>query len=126
MGCGVGTQALHLAAAGFRVRGIDIVPKAVGTARAAAASRGLNVEFSVGDFYHNDPDGPYELVLDRSVLSNANDHSERARFADRVASALAPGGWWLNITPCADNRDPHDPKGGPDPRGYPRLTLIGP
>ena len=121
VGCGVGTQALYLAAAGFNVRGIDIVETAVETARTEAARRVLDVEFSVGDFLCDDPGGPYELVLDRSVLANAKDESERSRFAERVASVLAPGGWWVDITGSADNRDPD---GGPDPRGYPRLTFA--
>ena len=33
VGCGVGTQALHLAAAGFKVQGIDISETAVQRAR---------------------------------------------------------------------------------------------
>jgi SAM-dependent methyltransferase len=121
IGCGVGTQTLHLASLGFRIRGIDIVPKAVEIARSRSAGRGLDVEFTVGDIYNDDLGGPYDLAFDRSVLSDAEDHGERVQFAKRVSSALVQGGWWLNITGCADNRGPD---GGPDDRGYPRHTLA--
>jgi hypothetical protein len=112
---------MHLAAAGYRVHGLDIVPRAVEAARTEANRRGLSVTFSVADFFKDDPGGRYDLVFDRSVISNARDHEERVQFASRVASALLPGGWWLNVTGCADNRAAD---GAPDTRGYPRLTLI--
>lgn len=121
VGCGVGTQALHLATAGFKVRGIDIVKSAIDTARSEAVRRVLDVEFTVSDFFHNDPGGPYDLVFDRSVISNFEDQSQRGEFAERVACVLKPRGWWIDVTGCADNRGPD---GGPDPRGYPRLSLA--
>ena len=34
---------------------------------------------------------------------------------------LVPGGHWISLTGCADNRDPVT--GEPDPRGYPRHSL---
>ena len=121
VGCGVGTQALHLEEAGFNVQGIDIVETAIATARSEAVRRGLKAEFTVGDFYRDDLGGTYDLVFDRSFISNAEDQLERTKFAERVASVLKPEGWWIDVTGCADNRDPD---GGPDTRGYPRLTLT--
>ncbi len=120
VGCGFGTQTLHLAEAGFNVHGIDIVDTAVRSARSDATRRNINVEFTVGDFFHNDLKGPYNLVFDRSFISNAENQLERTKFAERVASVLTSGGWWIDVTGCADNRRPD---GGPDTRGYPRLTL---
>ena len=35
--------------------------------------------------------------------------------------ARVPGGHWISLTGCADNRDPET--GEPDPRGYPRHSL---
>ena len=121
VGCGVGTQALHLAETGFSVQGIDIVESAVSRARSEATRRSLDVEFTVGDFFHDDLRGPYDLVFDRSVLTVAEDRSERLKFVERVASVLTPGGWWIDVTGCADNHGPDDE---PDTRGYPRLTLA--
>src|SRR6476661_6426288 len=47
--CGVGTQALGLAARGYRVHASDISPGALGRCETEAASRGLSIETSVAD-----------------------------------------------------------------------------
>jgi len=47
--CGIGTQALGLAALGHRVTASDLSPGAVDRARGEAARRGLDVAFSVAD-----------------------------------------------------------------------------
>ena len=51
-GCGSGNWSVPLAAAGHRVRGLDVSPRMVAAARAAAAARGLaeaEASFVVGD-----------------------------------------------------------------------------
>jgi SAM-dependent methyltransferase len=47
--CGIGTQALPLAAVGYRVTGTDISPGSVARARVEARSRQLSVTFQVAD-----------------------------------------------------------------------------
>jgi glycine/sarcosine N-methyltransferase len=47
--CGIGTQVLGLAKAGFRVSGCDISPKAVRRARIEASQRGLDIQLSVAN-----------------------------------------------------------------------------
>jgi len=47
--CGIGTQSLGLAKAGFDVVGCDISPASVARARLEASKRGLNVRFFVAD-----------------------------------------------------------------------------
>ena len=47
--CGIGTQALPLAAAGFRVTGSDLSESAVARARTAARERGIDVRLTVAD-----------------------------------------------------------------------------
>ncbi len=47
--CGVGGFALHLAAPGRRVTGVELSPQAVESARTTAAEQGLDVDFVVGD-----------------------------------------------------------------------------
>ena len=47
--CGVGTQALGLAARGYRVHASDISPGALGRCETEAASRGLSIETSIAD-----------------------------------------------------------------------------
>lgn len=47
--CGIGTQALPLAAAGYRVTGSDLSEAAVKRARAAARARGIDIRLTVAD-----------------------------------------------------------------------------
>jgi SAM-dependent methyltransferase len=49
LGCGNGRAAFALAAKGYAVEGLDISPSMVDEARAAAAERGLDARFRVGD-----------------------------------------------------------------------------
>ncbi|GAB3912938.1 hypothetical protein GCM10027613_03630 [Microlunatus endophyticus] len=48
-GCGTGGAACFLVSRGYRVRGVDLVPDAIETARRFAAERGLSVRFQVED-----------------------------------------------------------------------------
>jgi SAM-dependent methyltransferase len=47
--CGIGTQAIGLARAGYRVTGSDLSAAAVARAKVEAAKRGLNISFRVSD-----------------------------------------------------------------------------
>jgi SAM-dependent methyltransferase len=49
LGCGNGRVALALAAKGYAAEGLDISPTMVEEARSAAAARGVDVRFRVGD-----------------------------------------------------------------------------
>jgi 23S rRNA (uracil747-C5)-methyltransferase len=59
--CGVGGFALHLAAPGRRVRGVELSEEAVASAVATATESGLAVDFVCGDATAVDADG--ELVV---------------------------------------------------------------
>ena len=63
--CGIGTQSIGLAALGFRVTGSDLSPAAVERAKREAASRRLDISFSVCDMrqvvaHHG---GDFDIVL---------------------------------------------------------------
>jgi len=60
--CGIGTQALGLAARGYRVAAADISAGAVERARAEADRRGLPIEFAVRDM-RADPGARFDVVL---------------------------------------------------------------
>lgn len=47
--CGIGTQALGLAAQGYQVTASDLSPEAINRARQEAQHRGLNIPFSICD-----------------------------------------------------------------------------
>ena len=63
--CGIGTQALGLAAAGYAVTGTDLSPGAIDRARTEAAARGLDATFAVADLRRlaDDVDGRFDCVL---------------------------------------------------------------
>ena len=50
-GCGTGDNALHVAALGLSVLGVDVAETAVAIARAQAAERRLDAEFVVADAF---------------------------------------------------------------------------
>ena len=50
--CGIGTQALGLAALGYGVTASDLSPEEIERARRESALRGLSIAFSVADMRH--------------------------------------------------------------------------
>jgi glycine/sarcosine N-methyltransferase len=93
--CGIGTQALPLAAAGFRVTGSDLSPAAVDRARAEAAARGLDVSLSVADVREL-PAGRFDVVvsLDNSLPHLLTDADLTAAVRS-VRGCLDPGGLFV-------------------------------
>ena len=120
IGCGHGGKAAQMAALGYCALGIDISQTAVDKARRLTAGLDGELELRRADFLEESPDAPFDLAFDRSVWSTF-DESGRTAFARHVAQWLVPGGYWISLTGCADNRDPLT--GEPDPRGYPRHSL---
>jgi len=97
IGCGTGTNALWLAGRGCEVVAVDLSPLAVEQARAKAAP-GVPCTFRRLDFLEDaPPGGPFDLVFDRGCFHVFDEPGERRRFAERVASLLAPGGLWLSL-----------------------------
>jgi len=97
VGCGTGTNALWLAGRGYDVVAVDLAPAAIDQARAKAAGA-PRCRFEVLDFLAAEPPGgPFDLVFDRGCFHVFDDGDVRARFAARVAAALAPGGVWLSL-----------------------------
>ncbi|MBS2028836.1 MAG: class I SAM-dependent methyltransferase [Deltaproteobacteria bacterium] len=96
IGCGTGTNAIWLASKGFDVLGVDLAPLAVEQARAKAKGA-KRVRFEVMDILGDAPIKPVGFVFDRGCFHVFDEAKERARFAERVASALKPGGLWLTL-----------------------------
>lgn len=120
IGCGLGGKAAQMAALGYRVLGVDISQAAIDEAQRLAADSEGELSFRRADFLRESPDEPFDLAFDRSVWATF-DESGRDAFVGQVANWLVPGGHWISLTGCADNRDPET--GEPDPRGYPRHPL---
>ncbi len=96
--CGIGTQALGLARAGFQVAGCDLSEAAVQRARTEAAARGLSIEFTAANMMTLDDvsGSPFDGVI---CMDNALPHldgtEQLTRAAASIRSKLRPGGLFL-------------------------------
>lgn len=109
-GCGTGENALHLAARGMRVVGIDAAPTAIARAREKAAARGLAVPFLVADALDlGSLRRRFETVLDCGLF-HAFDPAQRRPYAQSLCEVLSPGGT-LHLLCFSDEEPP-----GPGPR----------
>ncbi|WP_037359480.1 class I SAM-dependent methyltransferase [Amycolatopsis orientalis] len=90
-GCGTGENALHLAAAGLSIVGIDVAETAVAQAQEKARDRGLAAEFFVGDAFRlSDLDRTFDTVLDCGLF-HTFDARERQAYVASLASVTGPG-----------------------------------
>lgn len=96
--CGIGTQAIGLAARGYRVHATDLSPAAVERAGREAERLGISITTGVADFRSlaDQVEGQYEVVLS---FDNALPHlltDDDLRLAARnIAATTAPGGVFL-------------------------------
>lgn len=90
-GCGTGEQAVLFAGRGCDVVGIDVVPRAIGQARAKARQRGVRVDFRVHDALRLHELGRFDHALDVGLLHSFED-AERGRYVAELAQALGRGG----------------------------------
>lgn len=85
-GCGTGENALHLAALGLRVLGVDVAATAVAMARAKAAERALDAEFMACDAFDLAHLGrTFQTVLDCGLL-HTFDRDEQREYASSLAA----------------------------------------
>jgi methyl halide transferase len=108
LGCGTGTNAVWLAAAGFDVTGLDLSSTAVARAQARAEAAGTAARFLVADLLDPLPvEGPFDFVFDRGCY-----HVLRGvdvdRFLEGVANLVGPSTAGLFLTGNA-----REPSGGP-------------
>ena len=91
-GCGTGENALHLASLGLPVLGFDVAETALARARATAADRGLEAEFTPADALQLQGLGrTFETVLDCGLF-HTFDGDERPEYVASLASVTRPGG----------------------------------
>ena len=98
-GCGTGPGACLLAERGMRARGVDLSPVAIEIARREAASRGLEIDYRVGDVCEIDAttgDGDrIDLVVDSFCLQCIVTDADRSKLFAFVRAALQPGGSFI-------------------------------
>lgn len=125
--CGIGTQALGLAALGHRVTGTDLSPGSVTRAAREAAARGLALPVAAADMRALPfPDGSYDAVV---CADNALPHlltaaQVRAALAEMLR-VLRPGGLLLLSTrPYGELREARPQSEAPHVRTGPEGRTI--
>ncbi|GAA4535826.1 class I SAM-dependent methyltransferase [Amycolatopsis samaneae] len=90
-GCGTGENALHVAALGLPVLGVDVAETALAIAREKAAARGVEAEFATADAFRLDRLGRvFGTVLDCGLF-HTFDAGERRRYVASLAAVTGPG-----------------------------------
>ncbi|MDQ3218476.1 MAG: class I SAM-dependent methyltransferase [Actinomycetota bacterium] len=118
LGCGTGRDSVELATRGWQVTGIDMIPKAIGAARARAKSAGMEVEFLEGDVTALRAAGVgtgFQLVLDGGTIHGFKDE-QRQVAAGEVSAVAAPDATLLIFAFAPGRR-------GPTPRGMSRKDI---
>jgi SAM-dependent methyltransferase len=96
IGCGTGPGACFLAARGFRVDAIDLVPAAIEIARRQAQLRGLSIHYAVQDVTTLPHDGPrYDLIVDSYCLQGIVTDADRQAVYAAVRARLVSNGTYL-------------------------------
>jgi 2-polyprenyl-3-methyl-5-hydroxy-6-metoxy-1,4-benzoquinol methylase len=89
LGCGAGTNLIHLATLGYECFGYDVSAESLDIAQAAALNAGVKVHFSQLDFFEVLPDRQFDAVVALFVPISLADMEQLAR---RVAPLVRPGG----------------------------------
>lgn len=93
LGCGTGTDSIYLATHGWDVTAVDMVPKALATARHNAAAAGVQLRLVEGDVTRLQElrigDG-YDLLLDFGCFHTLPE-DRRTDYVTCVSDAAAPG-----------------------------------
>ena len=94
--CGIGTQAIPLAALGYTVSASDISPEAIERAQREAGARAIQVDFRVGDMRTLRSTTTYDGVIacDNAIPHLLDDRDLDAALGS-IARVLRPGGVFL-------------------------------
>ena len=96
LACGHGRVALPLAERGLEVTGVDLSPRSLELARAAAEGQGLHVAFVQSDMREIDFVGEFDAAYNvYTSFGYFEEDGENQRVLDAVARALRPGGRFL-------------------------------
>jgi SAM-dependent methyltransferase len=104
-GCGTGPGACFLAARGYVVDAIDLIPRAITLARRFATERGLTIHFAVQDICTLTAVPPrtcYDLIVDSYCLQSVVLDEDRRKLFAAVHARLKAGGHYLISTAMFD------------------------
>ena len=129
LGCGSGMQSVQLARRGWQVTGVELVPKALDTARRRARDAGVDVQLVRGDVTDLQALGigsDFQFVLDFGLFHGLDD-VQRQAMGREVTKAAAPGATLLMIAWGPGSRWPL-PRGASAndiERAFPAWKVIG-
>src|SRR4051812_47570600 len=107
VGCGTGDNALHVAALGLPVVGVDVAETALAVARRKAAERGIDAEFAAADALHLERLGRrFDTVLDCGLF-HTFDPQERPAYVASLASVTAGTLYVLCFSDAGPETGPH-------------------
>lgn len=118
LGCGGGLWSIELARRGWDVTGVDLVPKALSTARERAREAGVEVRFIEGDvtaLRAADVGSGFRLVWDLGTVHGLTP-AQRAAVGREVSAVAAPDATLLMLAWAPGRR-------GPMPRGASREDI---
>jgi SAM-dependent methyltransferase len=115
LGCGRGAHAIQLAARGWEVTGVDVVPRALEQARQRATEAGQKVTFVAGDVTDlpESIGAGYRFVLDIGCFHGLTD-ARRRRFGEQVQRVTVPGATMVLLAFGPGGRGPLPRGAGPD------------
>jgi SAM-dependent methyltransferase len=106
-GCGTGENALHVAALGLDVVGVDVAATALAFAREKARERGIDAAFQACDALHLDRLGrTFETVLDCGLF-HTFDADERRAYVASLATVTSGTLYVLCFRDADGPRGPH-------------------
>ena len=92
LGTGPGTQAMALAARGFKVTGTDISSTAIEKAQAVAKEKGLDILWRQDDILKSSLDQKFDVVLDRGCF-HVFPPEQRQDYVRVVDGLIKPNGY---------------------------------
>ena len=96
VGCGRGRHARAFARRGYNVTGVDLSEQSIADARVQAATEGVDVTFAQGDMRTPYCEGCMDGVVNLfTTFGYFDDDAENQRALRAMATALRPGGWFL-------------------------------
>ena len=111
IGCGTGTNAIHLAEQGFHVTAVDIAPLAIEQAQAKAAEAGVTVDFQVVDLTQPDAgfveQPPFDFIFDRGVYHVIR-RTGVAELLQTLQQVTQPGSLFIALTGNANDLNEAD------------------
>jgi len=92
LGCGPGLYASRLCQQGARVTGIDISERSIEYARKVALNKGLDIDYTIMDFFDIDFKNEFDVVLQIYGEIATFSDSKRDEMLGKIYQALKPDG----------------------------------